>query len=962
VTKPTSIVNNARLFDCGNGEALDNVYMSEGTPNSLNLYEYNGSTGAHITGTNAVTAGQYQLLETNTYYSSPTTTTYLFTNGTQTASSTSLASGETIQTGNFIGIDYNKTGSLSFNGQIAEILFYNASLTTAQQQAVESYLMTKYGISTVPPPTISPAGNSVWSGSHTVTITNSGSSQGVIHYTTDGSTPTSSSPTYTVPFNVTSTTTVKSIVVEPVATSAVTTAYLQIDASTANVPTAGLQLWLKADNGASASSWADVSGNQNNFSQSNSSNQPVFTSNAINGLPAMTFSGSSEYMSGPSGFANLTAGASVFVVTSPTSVVNNARFFDFGNGETSDNIYLSESTTSNLNLYAYNGSTASSVSASSAITTGQFQLLEALDSYPTTAEAFLYNNAALKASGAIGTLNNIARTGTFVGCDYNKALFFNGKIAEVLIYNTPLSPAQKAAVEGYLFARYALTVGTPVILPGNCVAASQQSVTINGDPGATVHYTTDGSTPTTSSPVYTAPLNITTTTTVKAIAVQSFGTSAVASAYVQIDPLTAALPLTNMTLWLKADNSASPSLWADVSGNQNNFAQSNSSNQPTIVSNAVNGLPAVNFSGSSQYFTSSLAPFTNSQGSVFVVTKPASVVNNANFLAFNYENLSETTTNNWNLNTSSGAYTLTATNALSTSQYQVLEAINSSTDNTATIYTNGVFNSGYSSYPFILGSTPGLIGSNTAESIFFNGRIAEILIYGAVLTSSQRAAVENYLLARYGILVHPPVITPGSTVSPTSPVTVTMSATDPGAVIHYATDGSTPTSSSPVYSTPLNITSNTTIKAISVQPFGSSTVSTAAIQIDPSVANLPTTNLALWLKADNGAFPALWSDCSGNKHDFTQANSSNQPTIVSNVVHGLPAVNFSGSSQFLSGPDLGALNTGANVFIVTKPTAVTNNARFIDEGVAEANGNLYLSESTPLGLNFYCYSGTTASS
>lgn len=46
--------------------------------------------------------------------------------------------------------------------------------------------------------------------------------------------------------------------------------------------------------------------------------------------------------------------------------------------------------------------------------------------------------------------------------------------------------------------------------------------------------------------------------------------------------------------------------------------------------------------------------------------------------------------------------------------------------------------------------------------------------------------------------------------------TVTLSTTTPGGVIHYTTNGSTPTASSPTYTDPIVINANTTIKALTI--------------------------------------------------------------------------------------------------------------------------------------------------
>lgn len=58
-----------------------------------------------------------------------------------------------------------------------------------------------------------------------------------------------------------------------------------------------------------------------------------------------------------------------------------------------------------------------------------------------------------------------------------------------------------------------------------------------------------------------------------------------------------------------------------------------------------------------------------------------------------------------------------------------------------------------------------------------------------------------------------PVILPAGGIQ-TGPVNVTMSSTTPGAVIYYTLDGSVPTDGSTAYATPFNVSTTTTVKAI----------------------------------------------------------------------------------------------------------------------------------------------------
>ncbi|MFB9275628.1 chitobiase/beta-hexosaminidase C-terminal domain-containing protein [Cohnella cellulosilytica] len=63
---------------------------------------------------------------------------------------------------------------------------------------------------------------------------------------------------------------------------------------------------------------------------------------------------------------------------------------------------------------------------------------------------------------------------------------------------------------------------TPAFSPAPGAYSSAQSVTLTtATTGATIKYTTDGSTPTAASPTYTGPVNVTATTTIKAVAIKS---------------------------------------------------------------------------------------------------------------------------------------------------------------------------------------------------------------------------------------------------------------------------------------------------------------------------------------------------------------------------------------------------------------------------------------------------------
>lgn len=79
----------------------------------------------------------------------------------------------------------------------------------------------------------------------------------------------------------------------------------------------------------------------------------------------------------------------------------------------------------------------------------------------------------------------------------------------------------------YLFKR--TDIAAPQILAESSLFADSLEVSIETEEGCEIHYTVDGTAPTTQSPLYTDPFPVSTTTTVKAIAVRDGETSSIAT-------------------------------------------------------------------------------------------------------------------------------------------------------------------------------------------------------------------------------------------------------------------------------------------------------------------------------------------------------------------------------------------------------------------------------------------------
>jgi hypothetical protein len=139
------------------------------------------------------------------------------------------------------------------------------------------------------------------------------------------------------------------------------------------------------------------------------------------------------------------------------------------------------------------------------------------------------------------------------------------------------------------------------------------------------------------------------------------------------------------------------------------------------------------------------------------------------------------------------------------------------------------------------GSAPAYPISGTTQMYTAPLSVAVSQVVNAIAISQNRYPTD-IASASYTIYVAPPVLAAAPTFSPSAGTyggaqSVTLASATPGAVIHYTTDGSTPTGSSTVYSSPITVSATTQVRAIaSAGGFLNSTVASATYTISASAA------------------------------------------------------------------------------------------------------------------------------
>jgi len=455
------------------------------------------------------------------------------------------------------------------------------------------------------------------------------------------------------------------------------------------------------------------------------------------------------------------------------------------------------------------------------------------------------------------------------------------------------------------------TASSAVQAPAFSVAAgtytSAQTVTMtDSTSGAAIYYTTDGSTPTANSTAYTAPVVVSSSETLQAIAIVSGSTpSAVTSAAYVIGATTAAAP--TFSVAAGTYTTAQTVSISDVTSGATIYYTTNGS-APTTSSTQYTAPITVNTSETLQAIAAVGDPTVSAVASASYVIQTQAATPMFSVAA--------------------GTYSSSQTVAIADATAG------------ATIYytTNG--------------STP--TTSSTAYSAAINVSATETLRAIAVATGYSNSGVATATYTLSSTTTATPTFSVAGGVYNT-PQTVALVDTTPGAVIYYTTNATAPTTASTLYTGPIAVTACEYIEAIAVAP-GDKQSSVVAANYNLTVGK-PTFSIA------SGTYSATQavtiSDLTPGATIFYTTNGT-APSTESNVYTGPITVSASETIEVLAAK-IGYVNSAVNsaAYTISSSTLTAAPVFSVAGGVYNSSQTVAISDSTPGATIYFTLNGTT---
>ena len=711
----------------------------------------------------------------------------------------------------------------------------------------------------------------------------------------------------------------------------------------------GLQLWLDGadplntgtapSSGTVITSWSDKSGSSNNFAQATGSFQPIYGAMS-NGKTAVNFA-SSKYMTNTT--ISVPTTYSIFVVgyTGTNGYgrllnggVDGALFFGTGSGATQFATFAGNG------VSTWNDSNINSPATSVA----SLCLMEMTNSGTSSGLLPYVNGTVLNAKNGTTVSFTTLQVGSYYATGSNQ--FWNGYVAEILIYNSVLSATNRQVVEGYLAWKWGIQASLPVAHPYYSYApifgppsaptaltvtvasATSLSVAFTPPTGLITSYTvtsSPGSITATgaSSPIVVSGLTTGTAYTFTVTATGSYGTSPASVASASAIPVIVfgATSIAGLQLWLDAadplntgsapSNGSTISTWYDKSGSARNATATGT---VTYNTTAFNSKPAMTF-GSSQYFTGNV-PVTGSTITTMAVYTMNSntgvsgrIIGMSNAIgSLDYNNTSSMSLSRSNIGNGIILYRNTASVTSSFPSYSTPYLVEAWFDGTSmrstiqvgsgtaitTVASTGNF--GIAKYVVGNSTAPGPAGE------FWNGYISEIIVYNTSLSTKNRQVIEGYLSWKWGIQANLPVAHPYYNAAPTfgvpsAPTAVTASIASAATSLSVAfTEPNGLITSYTVTSSPGSITGTGSSSPIVVSGLTTGTAYTFTVTATNSYGTSPASaaSASFTTIASRQLVPFIWykfndttnSGTGGSAYNGTLVGTSY--TVGPSTANGIP--------------------------------------------------------------------------
>ncbi|MGC9944297.1 MAG: lamin tail domain-containing protein, partial [Verrucomicrobiota bacterium] len=435
----------------------------------------NGDSGLQTGGTplalNATHTAVFQINGSNG-------TETLFVDGVQVGQNTGLTIlAPTNSNGNgWIPVlsNHNSTIATAFTGPVAEVRVYTNA--TVNGTALSAYLQSYY----VKTPTISlatpGASSSAVGGTVTlqVGIPAAASQTGPFTVTLTSSNPIVVASTNVV-FPTGATSTNLSVLVQGVGMTSLTASGTGVQASPPVAVTgypAGTIIpvaWFKADaitgvaNGGALATWTDASGNGNNATQPTPGQDPIYATNAMNGLPVVRFNNAdSTYLA----FTRpVQDDFTIICVFRSTQGLNSGTLYYQGAGLVNAEVagVVNDFGTclfANGSIAAGTGNPDVAVDSAAGYNDGNPHIMT-FTRQESIGLASLYMDGSLVGTTTGGTQSLTAPSVIVLGAQQTLINFLSGDIAEVQVYDTALAGTNLQAAESALFQKYNIPPPAP---------------------------------------------------------------------------------------------------------------------------------------------------------------------------------------------------------------------------------------------------------------------------------------------------------------------------------------------------------------------------------------------------------------------------------------------------------------------------------------------------------------------